>query len=433
MINPEVAGQVMKMSMPTQSRYSWQACLVLFIVLVSLTLGGCQPVPVQAATTQTDPITAPEPAPTVLEGKLVPEQFVTLSSSSGRRVAEVYAQEGQQVSAGDVLLRLDGYEQGVAEQAASQVEVVLARQALKTLFDNSALDLAEVELSIAETQKEQALARDHYRSISKHGSQTQIDQAYANLILAEKQINKARNDLEKAQKRFDNKKSLIWRFINKRQFKLRLTLLEQRVAVYERRYQDAQEKYEDLLDPPDEIDVALAQARLEDINANLKRLEQQRDDLRGGPDPDDVQAAQARINAAEARLASAELSLKDVQVTAPIDGRLVELNAKPGEWIASAAPFAVIADLNEWKVEIPEVAESLVPQLQADQPVKLQFDALPDLSLDGRIDSIDLLYTEDDGDVFYHTDIRAEQNDPRLRWGMTVRVELLQPDPNEQF
>ena len=430
MTHPSGAECWLRKKMSIKQCLLHRASLAMLFLLTSFVLGGWHftPLPKSALPEVVEAQSAASPLQ--VKGKLIPDQYVSLSLSQGGRVAEIYAHEGQKVEIGDLILLLDGYEQSAAEVAAAELEMVLARQALDALYDVNPVMLAEVELSIAEAQKDLALARDHYTSISKPRSQAQIEQAYANLKLSENQLNIAQKDLEKAQKRFKNKKSLIWRFINQRQVKLRLTLLEQEVASLERRYLDAQEKYQDLLAPPDEIDLALAQTRMNQIQAHLNHLEQRRLELLTGPDPDEEQAAQARLTLAEARLASAKIALQNAQITAPMGGILVDLKAKPGEWLSGGTPFAVIAELNRWKVEISEISETQVTQIRLNQPVSVKFNALPDLSLSAHIDSIDLLSIEDDGDTFYKTYLHTDQSDPRLRWGMTVQAEFL-PAPGE--
>ncbi len=391
-------------------------------LLMGLALAGCQPTPEAAAQAP-----ATEAAPEVLQvqGKLEPRRSATLSLPQGGRAAQVNVAEGQLVEAGEVLVVLDGYEGLQAEMAVAEEQHILARQALDELYKQAATDrtLAEVELSLAE--KEQAIAEDHAASMSKPLPQKDIDQAYANMLLAEDQLEKAQEDLAKAQRIYTNKKHIIWQFINKHQFKLRITLLEQKAATYERRYQDAVEKYKDRVNFPDPIDKALAQARLEGANARLSEAQQNLAELSSGPDPDDVQAAQAHLEAAHARLEAAQVALRSAELVAPISGVVVDLEAQPGKWIPAGGTWAVLADLSEWQVVSDEVPEKLAPQIYVGQLVRLGMDALPELEFEGQVESLSLFYTEEDGDIHYTVKIKAFDYDPRQRWGMTVDIEFL--------
>jgi HlyD family secretion protein len=406
----------------------WRGFWTALIGLVCLCLAGCQVVPQAQGSIPVGLAAVEEPAAIQVKGRLVPRNFVTLTAAQGSRIEQVMALEGQRVTAGDVLVQFEGHESSASEIAAAQLELILADQQIEALYREAGLKLARVELELAEAAREQAFAQDHYESLAAPVPKQDIDQAYANLLLAEKQKEKARHDLEKAQKRFDNKNSIIWLFIDQRKFKLQITLLESQLADRQRRYQDAQDKYQDLLEWPDEIDLALAESRLEQANADLQQLQEKRDKLHNGPDADDLQLAQSRRKAAESRLAAAQAVLASTELRAPMDGIVAESYAKPGEWLPGGQPAVVLADLRQWVVETEDLGEKLVPNLLPGQSVMLSVDAIPDLSVRGRVEKIDLLYTEDDEEIYYTADITPSENDPRLRWGMTVRVEFDQPD-----
>ena len=61
-------------------------------------------------------------------------------------------------------------------------------------------------------------------------------------------------------------------------------------------------------------------------------------------------------------------------------------------------------------------------RVRVGQPVTVVADALPDLKLKGTVESVGNLFEKKQGDVTYTVKVRLEQTDPRLRWGMTVKV-----------
>lgn len=400
--------------------------LVSLLVLVWLSLAGCQRVQEAAASAPAVLVAATEPAATSVKGKLVPRHSASLSLAEGARVKQLLVTEGEQVAAGDVLLQLDGYEQLQAQVASAEVEELAARQAIDELYKNVEVARAQAQIEIAQAEKEQALAEDHFNTLSRPLPPMTIDAGRSNLLLAERQLKQVQDDQAKAQRIFDNKKHIIWRFINKRQFKLRLTLLEQKVAGYERRYQDAVDKYEDLLAYPDKIDLALADARLGRANSRLAEAQRSLDELSNGPDPDAIEVAQARLHTAVAKLEAAQVGLRSAQLVAPINGVVVDLPASQGEWIAPGIPVVVLADLSEWQVESDKLAESLAPTVYPGQPVSLSVDAFPELALDGRVESLSQVYREEDGDIYYTIKIIPSKTDPRLMWGMSVDIEIPQ-------
>ena len=56
------------------------------------------------------------------------------------------------------------------------------------------------------------------------------------------------------------------------------------------------------------------------------------------------------------------------------------------------------------------------------QAVQVTPDALPDLKLAGKVESISQFSVEKFGDVTYTAKINLDEVDPDLRWGMTVKV-----------
>ena len=401
------------------------AVLPLVPLLLALLLTGCAGGAVSAQS-QVKPASVQQETPALrLDGKLTPREYSELSLAQGQRAEAVLVQEGDPVAAGQPLIRLDGYEGQTARVAAAEQQVVLAQQALDDLYQNADSARAQAELAVSQAEDAQAFAEDHLASLVRPKPKLVIEQTYANLLLAEKQLNKAREDLQHVEQKYANKKHIIWRFINKRQFKLRLTALRKPVAYYERRYWDAQEKYADLVAPPDEIDVAVAEAELAAANARLKHALRQRDELAHGPDPDLVEISTARLKAAGAQLAAEERTLDGYTLLSPMDGVIANLGVKSGEWITPGLPAVTVRGREGWVVESDDLAEDELAQIEVGQPVNVRLDAYPDLALPGVVESIDLYPIEDEEDVLYSVRIRLDQSDPRLRWGMSAEVETM--------
>ena len=380
-----------------------------------------QAVPTQAANTAQP---APDAHPAV-KGQIEPRSFVELGVLQPGRVESLLVKEGDQVEQGSVLLRLDSYERYASAVAEAELEVVLARQAVDDLNRTAAVSLADATLALAQADKAQALAADKLASLQASKSQSRIDQAKANLLLAEKRLAYDREDLRKAQRKYDKWRDIIWRFVNRRQFRLLLTMMEKKVAYSERRYLDAKKKYEDLLAPIDEIDLALAKSDLALADARLHQAELERLKWLQGPDPDQLAAADARMKAADAGLAAARSALQKAEVVSPISGTVADLNVKQGESASPGGTMAVVADLSQWVLETKDLGEEDVARIRPGERLSLSLDAYPDATLDGVVESVSQYYTEDEGDVFYHARIGLQPSDLPLRWGMTARFNPL--------
>ena len=313
-------------------------------------------------------------------------------------------------------------EQLAARLAAAEFELLSAQQALDQLDDGAAVELALAKKALAEVEKELAFAEDRVKSLKKPTPQERIDQAHANLLLAQRKLERLNKDYDRWQKKFNNKEAFLWRFIDNRQFKFLITGLEKDIAIAEQRYYDALEKYEDLKQPADPVDLAMAESDLAVAQANLAEAERDVAILSNGPNPDLVEEAQARLALAEAGLLAAQRALEDSELVSPISGRVLDLNIKVGEWAEGGQPAVVVADDTQWLVETDDLTEIEVPEVYVGQPVIVTPEALPDLELRGVVESIKDLSQEKRGDVTYTATVRLEDNDPRLRWGMTVAV-----------
>ena len=359
-----------------------------------------------------------------IKGQFVPRHTASLGFTNGGPVDQIYVQEGDLVEAGDTLIHLDNSRQYEAQIAAGELDLLNAQQALDDLNEHAAQDLALAEKRLADAQKVQDAANWKVISVSRGTSQEDIDQAYANLLLTEKQVQNANDDLKKAEKQWNDKSSILWKFVKTHDYKLMLYNLQRSVANAEKRYDDALQKYNDRLKPVDEIDLAQAEAALAVANAQVSQAENERQKLLNGPDPDQVKLAQARIQKAQAALDAATAAQKDATLHTPISGQVLKVNYKAGEWIPPLRPAVIIAELSDWTLEIDDLAEDQVPGIQAGQPVQVSVDALPDLTLNGKVESVSQVAGEKHGDVTYTVKIGIQGNDPRLRWGMTGEARL---------
>jgi multidrug efflux pump subunit AcrA (membrane-fusion protein) len=394
------------------------ALLVVFICLgLASRLWRSTPALAQAATAQPAP-----DAPPAIKGQVEPRRYVELGVLQPGRVEALSVQEGDAVEQGSVLLRLDSYDRYASAVAAAELQVVLARQAVEELQRTAAVSLADATLTLKQAEKAQALAADRLASLQRSKSPARIDQAKANLLLAEKRLAKDRDDLAKAQRLYKKRRDILWKFVSRHEFELLLTLMEKKVAYSERRAVDARQKTEDLLKPLDETDLALARSALALAQARLRQAEQERLKWLEGPDPDQLAVASARLEAAEAALAAAQAALQNTHVVSPISGTLVDLNVKQGESAIPGQTVAVVADLSDWVVETNDLSEEDVVRLQPGERISLSLDAYPDAILDGVVESIRQYYTEDEGDVFYHARIGLQPTDLPLLWGMTARI-----------
>ncbi len=84
----------------------------------------------------------------------------------------------------------------------------------------------------------------------------------------------------------------------------------------------------------------------------------------------------------------------------------------------------VITDTNAFEVTV-SLAESDVVSVKVGQKATLTFDALPDLTLTGKVTAIDNSGTVNQGVVSYNVTLVPDATDPSVKGGMTVTANII--------
>lgn len=135
-------------------------------------------------------------------------------------------------------------------------------------------------------------------------------------------------------------------------------------------------------------------------------------------------AAESGLLATQADVKRADAELEKNELRAPWDGTVADLDLKENEYVVPGQAILSLADLSAWVVETDNLTEIEVPEVSVGQLVTITPDALPSLTLAGKVASIASLYDEKRGDVTYTVTVGLDKSDPRLRWGMTVVVQF---------
>ena len=198
--------------------------LLVLSLSLSLILAACDSLPGlpgSAEETSVSPAQIVEYPPIVsASGKVVPEQEALLSVNTGGVVEVVLVSEGGSVTAGDVLVKLEGTEQQLAAVAAAELALANAQYNLDTLFKDTdmfaAQSLQSAEASeraledllnreLQEALAKQAIADAHqaiedterlYNFTTSTADQADIDAQKAMVVLLEDELNKAIEDFK---------------------------------------------------------------------------------------------------------------------------------------------------------------------------------------------------------------------------------------------
>lgn len=146
-----------------------------------------------------------------------------------------------------------------------------------------------------------------------------------------------------------------------------------------------------------------------------------------------VKAAQQKVEMAKGVVQEVEAYLKDVKITAPIDGVVTVLNSHEGELVSSGMSIATVTDITDSWVEV-KVKETEVSQFALDQKAIVTIPGITGKTFEGKIvrinqrpDFATKLATTDNGDFdirAYGVKVKIDNRDMVLRPGQTGFVKF---------
>jgi HlyD family secretion protein len=375
-----------------------RSLFLIMLVGVCMFLAACGGAPTATVTPTIAPVK--DSAALKAEGKLQPLQSVNLSFATGGEVAEVLVKEGDAVKASDVIARVKSDAQQAAIMRA-EAGVAAARAAEAKYVEQLPQQIAAAEADIQSAQAQIA------------ASSVKLNDPAA-IAAAEAAVYQARVSQQAAE---DAYKTVLDRKLygpTEEQARLAVETAKRTTEAAELRLKQLKSGS---AHQATGAEIAAAQARLAAAQARLAQLKAE-----AGGQPNPTYAA--AIQQAEAALQSARTAAADTELHAPFAGTIAQLNVKAGETAAPGALAVQLADFSSWLVETTDLTEIKVPEIKEGQSVALTFDALPDVTLKGAVDSIGVLYQTSSGDIVYPVKIKLIDTDPRLRWGMTAAVEF---------
>ncbi len=375
-----------------------------FVSLVlALLLAACG-----AQETPVAPLTAPvTDSGVIAEGRLLPAQNLLVFPQARGTVTEILVEEGQSVSKDDVLVRLGDRESAEAALAAAQLELTQAQRAYDDFIRTAGLSAANAWQEYQQAQVARAAAQKEWEKVKPIDVQDEIDQAEAD-------VRDQKKKLEDAQKEFDKYKDLKTDNPTRRK-------ADDELRAAEANYNEALRKVEELQRQIDGPKAALESALAAEAEAKRKF----ENTLNGAADPDQKALLEARLNNAKAQATAAEKALSNYEVRAPISGVATDVNVTVGELLGPEKFAVQLADFSVWYVETTDLNELEVVNIKEGQQVEIRPDALENLVLTGVVERIGQSFRIQGGDVLYQVKIKLSDNNPALRWGMTVEVTFL--------
>ena len=304
-------------------------------------------------------------------GEVRPIQFMNLTSEVQGRIEEITVKEGDPVTKGQMLVRLD------PDQLESNADAQLA-----------ALQASQNETQVSRSQVVAAQNQYSQSQQSLIASQAQVDTALQQVASARQQVVASQTDVDKAQVDLNTAN---------REVKRTAELVEQGV--------ESRSNFDAAKDRVETAQVALrnAQARLKSqqlsineanarVNESRARARQQEvavKDARRGVDTANfsADASVSRANQATAVLRGQRNQRDKTLVTAPINGIVAEIPSKVGTLAVaglSTTALMTIADMSSVNVEV-KVDETEIDKVIVGQAVKVKVDAFGEREIIGEV------------------------------------------------
>jgi HlyD family secretion protein len=447
---------------------------ILTLIIVAILIGAIwfavrafQPRNIDASNRvqQSEPVTTRQSGASVqADGIVQAKQTAQLVWRTSGRVKLMNVSPGDVVSAGQTL--------AILEQSSLPQEVILARadliaaqrelddllnsqtgraevlkaveeaqQALEDAQDNAPAE-AQAQEGKAQAQKEVEKAELNLAIVTKKPSQQAIDQAYANLLLAENVLNRTREQHEKIQRNLDKPKSNYLFFESKALYRGLLKSLDLKLANDQLAYERALERYNQLLEPVDPLDRMIAEGNLQLAQAKLDQARREWERVKDGPSQAELAVLEAQladaqrewerwkegadpaeIAAAQARLAAAQAVLEADRITAPFDGVVTAVWPKPGDLVESGELAFRIDNVSPLLVSL-QVSEIDINRVKKDQALILRLDSAPGSEYHGRVTEVPAVAQKVEGVVSFIVKAEILDADARVRPGMTASADI---------
>lgn len=339
----------------------------------------------------------------------------------------------------DAQRALDDLVNSKTQQAQAKKAVEEAQQALEDAH-NPELIQANAQGDIAAAQKTVDEAQRYVDILNTPVSQAAKDQTYSNMLLAENVLNNTHKQIERIEKKLskDENKYSFWE--SRDLYESILENLELKLIKDQRSYEDAVEKYNDLLEPPNPNDLALAETALALVQAQLAQAEREWERVQDGPSEGDIALLEAQLDdaqrewerwkdgpnsreiaAAEARIAAVQALLNQIHITAPINGVITNAASNPGNQVNPGTLAFRIDDLSTLIVDV-QVSEVDINDIRERQPVILTFDSTLAKEYHGEVLEVPTVGVIEAGVTNFIVQVEITDADEQIKPGMTSSI-----------
>lgn len=353
-------------------------------------------------------------------------------------VEELKVVFGDTVKEGDILAKL---ETASLERAVAQAEADLRTAQLNLEQISSDISMLEAEAAVESAESslasaEQALEQAQNFSVSD--AETDLENAQRSLAIAQKN---AEIDIKDAEEAVDDAYEAYFDFVLANMQDLTLHSVKAQKDELWWLYEKALENLEIAKDAAatsiataeanviaaetalanapiviqqHESEVATAQAALAEAKDNLAYVES------GSA----VELLQIKVDKAQIALDGAIEQLEQATIVAPFDGMVVEVSAIVGDQVMGNTVIVHLVDIRQAEIDA-SVDEIDIANVKVGQRAEISIDALPKLTLSGKVTAVSPIAQTQSGLVTYNLAVSIQSaGGVNLKEGMTASVDI---------
>ena len=333
-------------------------------------------------------------------GSASPLSSVSVGFGTAGTVAKVSVSAGDTVKAGDVLAQLDTSD--LELQIAQQTQSFLSQQAAYSLTiqpDPNAVKSAQLALDNANAA---------YRLAQQKYTVNRTDQ-----------VSLSCNNLDSAKQAYDDAVNAYnallanWRAVVNGSIE---------ISPQKANLDRAKNAYDQALTNCNLTKSSINDTGVKSAWSQLQLAKQNLDKLIS-PSERTLATAKAQLQQAQLSLDQARRQLDKAQIVAPFDGVVTAVNVVVNG-SGSAATTIGLADVRQYHVNVL-VDETEISQIKVGQKAEITFDALPDLTVTGKVTRINPAGTVSQGVVNYGVQVDLDPSKAALRIDMTANVRLI--------
>ncbi|SHJ31909.1 HlyD family secretion protein [Desulfatibacillum alkenivorans DSM 16219] len=324
-------------------------------------------------------------------------------------LAERLADEGETVSKGDLLARLDDSNYILQVQQA-KAELGYAQAVLEELEAGSRpeeIAQAKAMVSQREYALKELLSGSRAQEIKEAAAA--LDQAKAGALAAESKVALAKADYERYHKIFESGGISIQAV---QTYETQMDIAQRGFEEAKARVQAANERLHLVKEGPRQELIRQARAALEQAEADYELV-------KAGPRKENIAQAKARVESAGEAVKIAEKRVRDSLLKAPFDGVILAKSAEPGAYMNPGTPVVTLAQMDPvWLRAF--VSERDLGRIRLGMEVEVSTDAYPGKKYPGALSFIS---SESE-----FTPKSVQTFEERLNLMYRVKIELSNPD-----